>query len=392
MVRFTEKPTIDYRVSMGVYGLSKTTLKRYTVGQPLGFDDLVLDLLDREEPPEEFGFDGFWLDIGRPDDYDRANAEFAEPASRAAQGGVMRALLVGASGYLGAHVHRAAVAAGIEVVTAGRRRRARRARSRRRAGRGRRGDRAASRPTSSSTAPGRPSGDLATLTAANVDGPAALVTALLRIGRAVRPAVRLVHLGSAAEYGRGPGGRPVPGGRAGPAAEPVRGDQAGRHAARPAGPGGRVCPRSCCGCSTRSGRARRATPCPGGRRPSWSGRSGRTTWCAWAAWTRCATSWTSDDVAAAVLAAATGPVPADGVVNVGSGTAVPARELVRTLVGVSGARVRIEEGDGGSARSADVPWQQADITAATAAWDWRPRTPLAVSLEGLWRQAAERVL
>ena len=80
VVEFTEKPTIDYRVSMGVYGVSKPTLKRYPVGHPLGFDDLVLDLLDREEPPEEFGCDGFWLDIGRPDDYDRANAEF--PALR----------------------------------------------------------------------------------------------------------------------------------------------------------------------------------------------------------------------------------------------------------------------------------------------------------------------
>ena len=94
---------------MGVYGSEQDRRsKRYTVGQPLGFDDLVLDLLDREEPPEEFGFDGFWLDIGRPDDYDRANAEFSRAASRTAQGGVMRALLVGASGYLGARVHRAA--------------------------------------------------------------------------------------------------------------------------------------------------------------------------------------------------------------------------------------------------------------------------------------------
>jgi NDP-sugar pyrophosphorylase family protein len=76
VVEFTEKPTFDYRVSMGVYGVSKKTLKRYPAGQPLGFDDLVLDLLAREEPPAEFGFDGFWLDIGRPDDYDRANAEF----------------------------------------------------------------------------------------------------------------------------------------------------------------------------------------------------------------------------------------------------------------------------------------------------------------------------
>jgi len=76
VVKFTEKPTIDYRVSMGVYGVSKTTLKRYQAGVALGFDDLVLDLLDRSEPPEEYSFDGYWLDIGRPDDYDRANAEF----------------------------------------------------------------------------------------------------------------------------------------------------------------------------------------------------------------------------------------------------------------------------------------------------------------------------
>jgi hypothetical protein len=35
-----------------------------------------------------------------------------------------------------------------------------------------------------------------------------------------------------------------------------------------------------------------------------------------------------------------------------------------------------------------VPWQQADIAAAAAAWDWRPRRSLADSLEGLWRRAA----
>ena len=76
VVRFTEKPTIDYRVSMGVYGLSRQTLARYTPGMPFGFDDLVLDLLARGTPPREYAFDGYWLDIGRPDDYDRANAEF----------------------------------------------------------------------------------------------------------------------------------------------------------------------------------------------------------------------------------------------------------------------------------------------------------------------------
>ncbi|AXI77983.1 nucleotidyltransferase family protein [Peterkaempfera bronchialis] len=74
---FAEKPSMDYRVSMGVYGLSRETLARYTPGLPLGFDNLVLDLLDAGNPPSAYEFDGYWLDIGRPDDYDRANAEFS---------------------------------------------------------------------------------------------------------------------------------------------------------------------------------------------------------------------------------------------------------------------------------------------------------------------------
>ncbi|MCW2875516.1 nucleotidyltransferase family protein [Actinacidiphila oryziradicis] len=77
VVGFTEKPTLDYRVSMGVYGLSRSALGAYTAGLPLGFDELVLDLLAEKTPPAAHEFDGYWLDIGRPDDYDRANAEFA---------------------------------------------------------------------------------------------------------------------------------------------------------------------------------------------------------------------------------------------------------------------------------------------------------------------------
>lgn len=76
VVAFREKPTHHYRVSMGVYGVSTASLSRYSPGRPFGFDDLVLDLLARNTPPASFAFEGFWLDIGRPDDYDRANHEF----------------------------------------------------------------------------------------------------------------------------------------------------------------------------------------------------------------------------------------------------------------------------------------------------------------------------
>jgi len=76
IVGFTEKPTLGYSVSMGVYALSRATLARYPEGEPLGFDQLVLDLLAAGTPPAVFPFSGYWLDIGRPDDYDRANQEF----------------------------------------------------------------------------------------------------------------------------------------------------------------------------------------------------------------------------------------------------------------------------------------------------------------------------
>lgn len=76
ITEFREKPTLDYRVSMGVYAVSREVLARYEPGLPLGFDELILDQLADGRPPREYRFDGYWLDIGRPDDYDKANAEF----------------------------------------------------------------------------------------------------------------------------------------------------------------------------------------------------------------------------------------------------------------------------------------------------------------------------
>ncbi len=86
VVEFTEKPTIDYRVSMGVYACDRRALARYTPGLPFGFDEFVLDMLAGGIPPQEYAFTGYWFDIGRPEDYDRVNAEF----------GLLRESLLGA--------------------------------------------------------------------------------------------------------------------------------------------------------------------------------------------------------------------------------------------------------------------------------------------------------
>jgi NDP-sugar pyrophosphorylase family protein len=76
VVGFSEKPKLDYSVSMGVYALSKSTLAGYPGGEALGFDQLVLDLLAAGRQPASYPHGGYWLDIGRPEDYDRANQEF----------------------------------------------------------------------------------------------------------------------------------------------------------------------------------------------------------------------------------------------------------------------------------------------------------------------------
>lgn len=82
IVEFREKPSLGYSVSMGVYGMSRRVLDRYEAGTSMGFDTLMLDQLKLDRAPRSFRFEGYWLDIGRPDDYDRANDEFSARRSQ----------------------------------------------------------------------------------------------------------------------------------------------------------------------------------------------------------------------------------------------------------------------------------------------------------------------
>jgi len=78
IVAFEEKPIESFSVSMGVYAVSSATLRAYDAGRSLGFDELVLDLLRTGPAPRVHPFAGYWLDIGRPDDYDNANENWEQ--------------------------------------------------------------------------------------------------------------------------------------------------------------------------------------------------------------------------------------------------------------------------------------------------------------------------
>ena len=75
---FIEKPTNRYNVSMGVYMASKKVLEYIPENQFYGFDHLMLDLIKDQHPATVKIHSGYWLDIGRPDDYEKACKDFTE--------------------------------------------------------------------------------------------------------------------------------------------------------------------------------------------------------------------------------------------------------------------------------------------------------------------------
>jgi NDP-hexose 4-ketoreductase len=299
----------------------------------------------------------------------------------------MRLLIIGASSFLGRHVLRDASAAGHDVVTAGRSAVPASASHHRL-------DLSADGPSRiaeaiTSIAPeavvncaGATTGSTDTLAAANITAVHALVTAMVQ----ARCAARLVQIGSAAEYGRTEEGVPV--------AESVT--------ARPA---------SVYGVTKLAGTrlvelARtagldsvvlRVFNVVGAGAPA-DGLPGR------AAMLLCRAAADGTDIrlgpldavrdfidardaADAVLAAATAPVLAHPVINIGSGRGVAARTLIKELIAVSGYEPVVHEDTAGSPRSAALPWMQADITRARRDLAWQPSRDLKASVSDLWEAA-----
>ncbi len=61
---------------MGVYVLEPAVLSRMEPGVYLDLPDLVRGLMADDLPVRAYPFDGYWLDIGRHDDYEQAVEEF----------------------------------------------------------------------------------------------------------------------------------------------------------------------------------------------------------------------------------------------------------------------------------------------------------------------------
>jgi NDP-sugar pyrophosphorylase family protein len=82
VIGYHEKPETTYHVSMGIYVYEPRVLQFITPGAYLDFPDLVLKLIASGEKVCSYESDCLWLDIGRPDDYARAQKLFDEERER----------------------------------------------------------------------------------------------------------------------------------------------------------------------------------------------------------------------------------------------------------------------------------------------------------------------
>ncbi len=296
----------------------------------------------------------------------------------------MRLMIIGANGFLGAHMWRRALAAGAEVVTAGRSELADSPRHRL-------VDLAEEDPARfaavlAEVAPdavvncaGATAGTPETLTAANITGTYTLTKAMLL----ARRRSRLVHLGSAAEYGRAEPGVPVseqvtprPGAIYG--ATKLAGTRLVELAAaagldavvlrifNPIGPGARQ--------ASLPGRLTAEL-----RQAAWRGTDVRL-----GSLDAVRDFVDVRDVADAAFAAAAAATLPHTVLNIGSGRGVPVRAMVKQLLAISGCTSAVYEDTQGPERSPDIPWQQADISRAVADLAWTPQRELVTSLTDLW--------
>jgi NDP-sugar pyrophosphorylase family protein len=73
---YDEKPTLEYVVSMGIYVFEPRVLRYIPQNEYFDFPSLVLKMIAAGERVLSYPFDGYWKDLGRPDDYEQAAEDF----------------------------------------------------------------------------------------------------------------------------------------------------------------------------------------------------------------------------------------------------------------------------------------------------------------------------
>lgn len=73
---YIEKPTMNFLVSMGMYVFEPRVLDFIPKGEYFDFPNLVNTMLNANEIVACFPYNGYWRDLGNPEDFQAANDDF----------------------------------------------------------------------------------------------------------------------------------------------------------------------------------------------------------------------------------------------------------------------------------------------------------------------------
>lgn len=76
IIKFVEKPTLKFNVSMGVYCVNLKSIKELKKNKFLNFDTFIKKNIKKKI--FSYNHKGFWLDIGRIEDYEYADKNFSK--------------------------------------------------------------------------------------------------------------------------------------------------------------------------------------------------------------------------------------------------------------------------------------------------------------------------
>ncbi len=78
LIRYIEKPTLSYSVSMGIYIFERRVLEWIPSKRYFDFPELIQKLIRQREKVVCYPSNDFWLDVGRHEDYEEAQKKFQE--------------------------------------------------------------------------------------------------------------------------------------------------------------------------------------------------------------------------------------------------------------------------------------------------------------------------
>jgi len=73
-----EKPNLETNILAGIYFMQPTIFSLFPENEYFGMDQLIKKMLKLNKPIMKYEITEYWLDIGRPEDYDKAQESYSQ--------------------------------------------------------------------------------------------------------------------------------------------------------------------------------------------------------------------------------------------------------------------------------------------------------------------------